>query len=134
MAFVLDASIAACWCFEDESAETADAAMARLLDEEAVVPSIWPLEIRNILIVNERRGRIDETGSDRFLRNLRRMPIRTQPGSAEDTLMALARTHRLTAYDAAYLQLAIQTKCPVATLDSALAQAVRREGLPLVRA
>lgn len=134
MAFVLDASIAACWCFEDEASEKADAAMSLLLGDEAVVPPLWSLEIRNILIVNERRGRIGEADSDAFLRNLDRMPIRVRAASGEGAIMTLARTHRLTAYDAAYLDLAIQAKCPVATLDSALAQAVRREGLPLVQA
>lgn len=58
MSFVLDASVTACWCFPDEQYATADAAMRRLVNEEALVPSLWTLEIRNILVVNERRGRI----------------------------------------------------------------------------
>ncbi len=132
MAFVLDASIAACWCFADERSTVADAAMDLLLEGEAVVPPLWTIEIRNILIVNERRGRIEPDDSNIFLRDLTRLPIRVRHGADEQALVLLARKHGLTAYDAAYLELAVRTGVAVATLDRLLADAVRTEGLELV--
>ena len=132
MAFVLDASVTACWCFPDEQSGVADAAMDRLLDDEAIVPALWTIEVRNILIVNERRNRIEPDDAVAFLRDLARLPIRVRRDADDRALMALARKHRLTAYDAAYLDLAVRTGVAVATLDRLLADAVRAEGLELV--
>ena len=132
MPFVLDASVTASWCFEDEEASVADAAMDRLPEDHAVVPALWWFEIRNILVVNERRGRIDSADSDVFLNDLARLPIRIESDPNERLVVELARTHRLTAYDAAYLDLAVRLTAPIATLDRALADAARAEGLELV--
>ena len=106
--------------------------MDRLPEDHAVVPALWWFEIRNILVVNERRGRIDSADSDVFLNDLARLPIRIESDSNERLVVALARTHRLTAYDAAYLDLAVRLTAPIATLDRALADAARAEGLELV--
>ena len=132
MPFVLDASVTASWCFEDEEASVADAAMDRLPEDHAVVPALWWFEIRNILVVNERRGRIESADSDVFLDDLARLPIRIASDPNGRLVVALARTHRLTAYDAAYLDLAVRLTAPIATLDRALADAARAEGLELV--
>ena len=132
MPFVLDASVTACWCFADEQATVSDAAMDRLLHDEAIAPALWTIEVRNILIVNERRGRIEPDDADAFLSDLTRLPIRVRHDADEQALLALARKHRLTAYDAAYLDLAVRNSVAVATLDRALADAVRAEGLQLV--
>ena len=132
MPFVLDASVAACWCFPDEQSTVADTAMDRLLDDEAIAPALWSIELRNILIVNERRGRIEPDDADAFLRDLTRLPIRVRHDADDRALMALARKHRLTAYDATYLDLAVRTEVAVATLDRSLANAVCAEGLQLV--
>lgn len=132
MPFVLDASVTACWCFPDEQSTVADAAMDRLLDDEAIVPALWNIEIRNILVVNERRNRIESADADAFLRDLGRLPIRVRRDADERALPGLARKHGLTAYDAAYLNLAVHARVAVATLDRSLASAVRAEGLQLV--
>ena len=132
MSFVLDASVTACWCFPDEQSVVADAALRRLTDEEALVPSLWTLEIRNILVVNERRGRIEPEDSDAFLRDLSLLPIRIRDDADAESLLELARGHNLTTYDAAYLCLALQTSAPVATLDRSLARAVQAEGLQVI--
>ena len=108
--------------------------MRRLLGEEAMVPSVWSLEVRNILVVNERRGRIEPEDSDAFLRELLLLPIRIRPDQDESALLTLARKHQLTAYDAAYLDLAVRSSVPVATLDRSLARAVRAEGLQVIAA
>ncbi len=132
MPFVLDASVTAAWCFPDEQSIVADAAMQRLLDDEALAPSLWPLEIRNILIVNERRGRIDTADADAFLRDLDGLPIRVRHDADLRGIFSLARKHQLTAYDAAYLDLALRTSAALATLDESLARAARAEGVQLI--
>src|SRR5271169_88145 len=105
MAFALDASITACWAFEDEDHPDASAAFERVRLEEAVVPSLWWFEVRNILVVNERRGRIAEAESTAFLRSLSRLRVRVDRLPDENSVLGLARSHRLSVYDAAYLEL-----------------------------
>ena len=132
MAFVLDASVTACWAFEDEDHPRADLALRRVRTEEAVVPSLWWFEVRNILVVNERRKRITESGTTSFLRDLNRIPIRVDRVPVETEVLRLARAHRLSVYDAAYLELARREGLPLATLDRDLAGAARAEGVPLL--
>ena len=132
MPFVVDASMAGSWCFDDEQSPSADAAMDRLCNDEAMVPSIWWFEIRNILIVNEWRGRIERADADAFLADLGRLPIRIRNDAEDRAVMGLARMHRLTAYDAAYLDLARRLKAPLATLDRSLARAAQSEGIELI--
>jgi len=132
MAFVLDASTTACWAFEDEVHPDADEALLRMRDEEAVVPSLWWFEIRNILVVNERRRRIAESDATVFLSNLSRLRIRVDRTPDENAVLRLARTHRLSVYDAAYLELARREGLRVATLDADLRLAAAAEGVKLV--
>jgi predicted nucleic acid-binding protein len=132
MAFVLDASVTARWAFEDEDHPRADLALRRVRTEEAVVPSLWWFEVRNILVVNERRKRITESGTTSFLRDLNRIPIRVDRVPVETEVLRLARAHRLSVYDAAYLELARREGLPLATLDRDLAGAARAEGVPLL--
>ena len=132
MPFVVDASVTAAWCLRDETATAADAALDRLLDDEAVAPSLWWFEVRNILVVSERRGRIEPADTDTFLSNLVLLPIRIEAEPNDRRVVALARKHGLTAYDAAYLELALRHGAPISTLDRALAGAARAEGLDFV--
>lgn len=132
MAFVTDASIAAAWLLPDEEFALAETALDRLVDETACVPDLFWHELRNILISAERRGRIDRRHADTSIARIRRLPIHA-PRQAEDhdhDVLALARRHRLTAYDSSYLALAIQEHCPLATLDRRLSDAAEEEGLP----
>lgn len=132
MAFVVDASVVGCWCFPDEASVAADAVFERLIADEAIVPAIWWFEVRNLLVINERRGRIDAAATARFTADLARLPIRIDRAPDSETVLALARAHRLTAYDAAYLELARRLDAPLATLDRALAGAARAAGMPLL--
>ena len=135
MRFVLDASVTLAWCFEDEEARTAEAALDLLKDGEALVPSLWSLEVANALVVAERRGRLVATDASRFVSVLARLPIRLDPETAEHALtdtMGLAREHGLSAYDAAYLEAALRHGMPLATLDDALVAAARAAGVRLV--
>jgi len=132
MPFVVDASVAACWILADESHPVADAALARLDDDAIVAPSLWWFETRNLVIVNERRGRLDATTSAEARRLLANYPVAFDTEIDEEALMRLARRRRLTVYDAAYLELALRKEIPLATLDRALAEAARAEGAALI--
>jgi len=132
MAFVLDASIMACWAFQDEDHPDASLAFLQMSAEEAVVPCLWWFEVRNILVVNERRRRIAESDTARFLLNLSRLRIRLDRVPDEGAVLRLARTHRLSVYDAAYLELAQREGVPLATLDVDLRKAAANEGVALL--
>jgi predicted nucleic acid-binding protein len=132
MAFVLDASITACWAFQDEDHPDAGLAFHRMRAEEAVVPCLWWFEVRNILVVNERRRRIAESDTAAFLLNLSRLRVRLDRLPEPDAVLRLARTHRLSVYDAAYLELAQRESLPLATLDADLRRAAAGEGVELL--
>ena len=129
MAIVVDASVAAAWCFPDERAAAAERALEELPSAGGVVPDLFWHEIRNVLVVNERRRRIDREGSDRFMTRLRDMRMETDRDYAGGAVMALARRHRLTAYDAAYLETALRRGGKLATQDRDLAKAADAEGV-----
>jgi predicted nucleic acid-binding protein len=130
MPFVVDASITACWAFDDEDHPRATAALERLRTDEAFAPSLWWYEVRNILVVGERRGCIAENDTAAYLRSLGRLPIWIDAEAVDANLLDLARRHRLSAYDAAYLELALRINAPLETLDAALAKAALAAGVP----
>lgn len=132
MVFVLDASVAVAWAFADEEHPMAAAALALLRSDEGRVPGLWWFEVRNVLIVNERRGRLRETDAVLFLRSLARLPIIVDHAPENEAVLSLARRHGLTVYDAAYLELSKHQAAPLATLDVVLAQAARRENVLLI--
>ena len=133
-AFVLDGSITMVWGFEDEDDDYAAAILDKMPDLQAHVPSLWPLEVANALIVGERRGRTTPADTSRFLAILGTFPIAVDDETAArawaDT-MHLARAHNLSAYDASYLELAIRHGLPLATLDGKLKAAATAVGIPL---
>ncbi len=129
--FVLDASTAVAWAL-DEPDRWAAPAWARIRRDHALVPTLWWFELRNALLVNERRGRITEQQTARFLRDVSRLAIIVDNAPDESSVLNLARRHRLTVYDAAYLELAVRAALPLATLDAALAAAARAERVPLI--
>ena len=132
MPFVIDASVAASWLLPDEDDPISGAAYRRLETDDAVAPSLWWVEMRNLLIVNERRGRIDARQTARSLTLLAALPINLDFAAEEGALMDLARRHRLTVYDGAYLELALRERLPLASLDGALRDAARAEGISLI--
>ena len=89
--------------------------------------------MRNVLIVNERRGRIDQAGSARFLMRLRDLRLLEDDAHDDDTVMALTRKHGLSAYDAAYLETALRRGDGLATLDRELVNAAVAEGVVLIQ-
>ena len=135
MPFVVDASVALAWQFEDEASEYADRVLERLREDRAAAPSIWPLEVANALLVAERRGRLSPAKVARAVELLLELPISIHDVAAELVLGAvldLARAHGLSAYDAVYLELAMREGLPLATQDEALRAATQRVGVPLL--
>ena len=132
MAIVVDVSIAAAWCFPDEQANAAERVLEELHPLGGVVPGLFWYEIRNVLVVNERRARIEPADSARFLMRLRDLRLQRDEDHDEDSMMALARTHSLSAYDAAYLETAVRRGDSLATLDRDLASAAAAEGVTLI--
>ena len=130
--FVLDASVAVAWLFDDESTPRADSALTRLENEQALVPQHWMHEVCNSLLVGERRGRIRADEVDERLDSLRALPLRTDSEPDLEVAFAMARAHQLSFYDAIYLELASRNGFALATLDGKLKQAASREGLALV--
>jgi predicted nucleic acid-binding protein len=121
--FVVDASMTLSWCFDDESTPYSRAVLSALQSTYAVVPALWPFEIANALALAERRKRITSEGIADFLETLRHLPIHVERREALwvwQATIALAREHRLTAYDAAYLDLARRDQLSLATLDDDL--------------
>jgi predicted nucleic acid-binding protein len=131
MPLVLDASVAVAWMFGDPHPSAAEA-RARIRLESALVPTLWWFEVRNVLIVNERRGRFSAIETAGSLSDLSRLRITMDNAPDEQSVLDLARRHRLTVYDAAYLELAKREALPLATLDTALARAARAEKLALI--
>ena len=130
--FVLDASVGMAWCFEDEASDYADTVLEQLVSRAALVPAIWPLEVGNVLVGAERRRRISEAESVRFLELLRQLPIEVENaemGRMFGTILTLAREETLSTYAAAYLDLAMRVGLPLATQDSALQQAAAARGV-----
>jgi predicted nucleic acid-binding protein len=135
LTFVLDASTALSWCFEDEATPEGDALLERLQSEFARVPNHWSLEIANSLVIAERRRRLDAPRIERYLTVLSSLDIRADAGTTERAfgeVLHLARDARLTSYDAAYLDLALREGLPLATRDSTLAAAARRTGVEVI--
>ena len=129
---VLDASISLAWLLDDETAPEADAARQRLATQSAYVPRIWHLEMRNALLVAERRGRLSRRMAEERLDALAELPIRTDQDPNFRAAMDLARKRGITFYDALYLELALRMTAALATLDNALARAAASEGLDLL--
>ena len=135
MTFVLDASIALAWCFDDESSPAADVVLDRLEREGAVAPAHWPLEVANALRTAEARGRLGPSDVVRLRALLTALPVELAPvevATALHGVLETARMQRLTAYDAAYLDLAAVRGLPLATMDEGLRAACERVGIELV--
>ncbi|HSR09234.1 MAG TPA: type II toxin-antitoxin system VapC family toxin [Bryobacteraceae bacterium] len=128
----MDASVALAWGFPDEGNEYADAALLKLERETMLVPALFALEVANALVMGERRKRLRQAEIRRFVDLLEGLSMvqDVQPRSViMSAVLAIAREHGLSAYDAAYLELAIRAGAPLATLDKALRAAARKAGV-----
>lgn len=132
MSIILDCSATIAWCFSAETTKAVESLFAEIATGGAIVPSIWPLEVANVLSIGVRKGRLTIAQRHILLSALRQFDIRvdTETGSkAWDDTLFLAERYRLTTYDASYLELAVRLQLPLATLDQRLLSAALAEGV-----
>ena len=133
--FVLDCSVAMAWFFEDQATPYTDGMLETLAADQALVPSIWPLEVANVLLSAERNGRMKQADSARFLALLQSLPIaieRDSPQHVWNEVIHLGREYNLSSYDASYLELAMRSGSALATLDRKLKKAAEKAGVELM--
>lgn len=131
--FVLDASTALVWFLPDETSSVADQTLRLLGKRAAIVPDLFWHEMRNVLLTSYRRKRISLPEVWHSMGRLEQLSIGTARAADNTLILTLAERHSLTAYDAAYLALALDRQLPLATLDRKLTKAAESEGLPLLR-
>jgi predicted nucleic acid-binding protein len=134
---VIDASVALAWCFPDEASDYADSVLFAVEDQSVIVPAIWALEVANALLVGERRKRIRPLEIRRFVELVSGLSIvedRQLFSNTVGNVLPLAKEHGLSAYDAAYLDVAARRDIPLATLDSTLEKACIAVGINIFRA
>jgi predicted nucleic acid-binding protein len=132
--FVLDCSVTMAWIFPDEATRETDALRESLTGKMAIVPSLWPLEVGNILCVASRRGRIDREDWIRIQKDLGELPIEIDGETHRrvwGAILPIAAHHSISVYDASYLELAIRLNLPLATLDKDLRKAGRKADIAL---
>ena len=135
MPFVLDCSVAMAWLFLDEGNDSTDALREKLVTEHAVVPALWPIEVGNALLAATRRGRLSEEDWPRIRDDFAELPIEVDTDSCTrvlDRVLPVASDHKLSVYDATYLELAMRLSLPLATLDRQLAAAARGAGIEVI--
>ena len=135
--FVLDASMTLSWAFEGESTPFTVAVLRSLETVHAIAPALWAFEVASVLSIAERRGRMNASAQTVFLERLRLLPVAIEHRPATwlaQQILPLVRTYHLSAYDAAYLELAIREGLPLATLDDDLRRAASDAGVALVGA
>lgn len=135
MSLVLDSSVALAWVYSDETTTAVDEVFATIAKGGAWVTSFWKLEVANVLEMGVRRGRHTADFRDATLGDLALLSIaadRETERQAWGETLQLASRHRLTVYDAAYLELAKRRVLALATLDEALRSAGRAEGVQLL--
>jgi len=137
MDWVLDASMALAWALPDETSFQADHFLSRSSEKDVFwVPSLWWYEVANALIIAERRKRLTEADGIQLRELYGMLPIKTDMIIGPDTmerLRTLAREHSLSAYDAAYLELALRRGLRLATLDHNLQSAARKAGVKILK-
>lgn len=134
-AFVVDASVVCAWLFEDEATPATDALLARLSDDDAIAPALLPFEVGNVAAMAQTRGRVSEIDLSVALTTLAGLAVTLAPENPAyiyEDVRLLARRRGLTVYGAAYLDLAMRRRLPLASLDKALRKAAEAEGVALL--
>lgn len=137
MKFVLDASVALLWLVPQTNpagVDYAESVLTALTNAQAVVPSLFALEAANVVAKVESKSIVTEADSQRFITLLGQLNIATDEATMAHALgdtLNLARRYKLSAYDSAYLELALRTGLPLATLDTDLARAATTAGVPV---
>jgi predicted nucleic acid-binding protein len=134
--FVLDASVTVAWCFPEEATPFTEGVLELFSQgAQAITSCIWPLEVANALLAAERRKRISRAQIAVLVSRIARLAISVEgsdPDRSFGEILSIARQEQLTAYDAAYAELALRLALPLATLDDELRRTAQRAGIPLV--
>lgn len=130
---VVDCSVACAWFMDDERVSGTDSILEQVADHGASAPSLFWAELRNALVMAERRGRLTPAGTAAALAEIESLDIELDRAPNNATTLRLAREHRITVYDALYLELAIRQQRELATLDRALQRAAESEGVDVSR-
>lgn len=136
MSFILDSSVALSWCFTDEHTSGSLDILNQAKSQPIFVPSLWHLEVSNVLGLALRRGRITDADLRLILTLFASLELHTDaivPHITSSAVLPLMNAHSLTAYDAVYLELAFRLSLPLATLDKDLAAAAGNAGVPLLK-
>jgi predicted nucleic acid-binding protein len=133
--FVLDASFALCWCFEDEATAETESLLTTLENQQCVawVPAIWRYEMLNGLGKGVTRGRLERGKAFLFWQEVQALPVRVVDVPVDEKLLELALQHNLAVYDASYLGLVQARQLSIATVDDKLQQAAESIGIPVIR-
>lgn len=132
---VLDASVTIAAMIEEDRSDEARRIFRDVIDDSAIVPGLWFLEVGNILLLAERRRSLTAATRRDHPEDLSRLPITVDhetAGHAWHDTMVLAERHGLTLYDAAYLELSLRRQLPIATFDVALRRAAKAASVALL--
>jgi predicted nucleic acid-binding protein len=135
--FVLDASAALAWFFEDEATADSTSLLRMIGENQPVAPSVFPLEMANTLLMAERKQRVTPAQFESYVGRLSRLNIEIEAQSETLVIggvLPLARKHALSSYDASYLELAVRRSLPLASRDERLKRAARSCGIELLPA
>ena len=128
---VLDSSVTVAWVLGDEPSARADAVLEEVTKSGGVAPALWWVEVRNALVIAERKGRLTQEDTAAAVQAIDALGVHLDQAPDNDSLLRLVRTHGLTAHDAMYLELSIRQQRPLATLDRRLNTAAQAEGITL---
>ena len=134
--FVLDCSVTISWLIPDERDDSTLKILEMLPEKGSIVPSIWPLEVGNVLLVAQRHKRIASEQRHSAIYALNQLPIKIDTLTSKNAFletMELAELHNLTSYDASYLELAIRMNLPIATLDKKLIQVAKERKVSILK-
>ena len=132
---VLDASIALTWCFIDEQTEQTNQILIDIQHDGAYVPGLWKLEVGNILVTAERKGRISYADINKFLSLIEQLNIKVDNEASIrgfHEILSIAYTQKLTTYDATYLELAMRMGLPLASKDKHLCEVAKKLGAKIL--
>ena len=135
MSIVVDISVVLAWLFEEDYTPEALEVLQRVEGDGMLVPPLWWYELENGILSGERRARRSAEESDSFLKLIYALPIQTDDAPQQqicDSIITIGRRFRLTAYDAAYLELAVRSRSPLATFDAAIRQSADKLGAKLI--
>lgn len=133
MQFVLDASISLRWCLTGQQTGASSAVLRLMNTAEVYVPMIWPYEMASVVLREVNKTNITSLAAADFFLTLRRFNIVVGNKPVDiSSLYEAGKSHRLTGYDAAYVELALELGLPLATADKAMIAAAQRAGVPLL--